>query len=68
MAEVLPEPVEVKNPLTAADRCDRCGAQAYVKVTGVSGSLLFCAHDYVKNESALAEFAYDIQDERDKLS
>jgi len=32
-------------PLTAADRCDRCGAQAYVRVTmQAGGELLFCAH------------------------
>jgi hypothetical protein len=31
--------------LTALDRCDRCGAQAYVQVKLVSGlELLFCAH------------------------
>ena len=31
--------------LTAADRCDRCGAQAYVRVTlNTGGELLFCAH------------------------
>jgi len=32
-------------PLTAADRCDRCGAQAYLRVELQSGGeLLFCAH------------------------
>ena len=31
--------------LTAADRCDRCGAQAYLRVELQSGGeLLFCAH------------------------
>lgn len=31
--------------LTADDRCDRCGAQAYVQVTLPSKlKLLFCAH------------------------
>ena len=32
--------------LTTVDRCDRCGAQAYVRVVlGASGGeLLFCAH------------------------
>ena len=33
------------SPLTASDRCDRCGAQAYVRVTLTSGGeLLFCSH------------------------
>ena len=32
-------------PLTALDVCDRCGAQAYVRVLlANAGELLFCAH------------------------
>ena len=32
-------------PLTAADRCDRCGAKAYVRARlHAGGELLFCAH------------------------
>lgn len=32
-------------PLTAVDRCDRCGAQAYIRFTMKSGlELLMCAH------------------------
>ena len=31
--------------LNASDRCDRCGAQAFVRVTMASGfELFFCAH------------------------
>ncbi len=30
--------------LSALDRCDLCGAQAYIRVTLESGELLFCAH------------------------
>ncbi|MFZ2624247.1 MAG: hypothetical protein WAX29_03270 [Propionibacterium sp.] len=31
--------------LTAADRCDRCGARAHLKVLLANGGeLLFCAH------------------------
>jgi hypothetical protein len=57
--------------LTANDRCDRCGAQAYVKVTGMSGELMFCSHDYNKimNDSkakeAMDNFAYETLDERE---
>ena len=41
--------------LTAADRCDRCGARAYVQVRvnvpgGGNHELLFCAHDYQQHE------------------
>ena len=50
--------------LKLADRCDRCGAQAFVIVKGVSGELYFCGHHYGQNEKALVKFAYEIVDER----
>jgi hypothetical protein len=32
-------------PLNALDRCDRCGAQAYVRAVLLNGGeLMFCAH------------------------
>ncbi len=56
-------------PLTAADRCDRCGAQAYVRVLlANSGELLFCAHHNRKHASALIKIAVEIQDETQRLS
>ena len=56
-------------PLTAADRCDRCGAPAYVRVAlEGGGELLFCAHHGRKYGEALRKVAVDIQDETDKLS
>lgn len=44
--------------LTPADRCDRCGAQAYVLLSVFvpnSGDreLLLCAHDYRRHEPQL---------------
>ena len=55
--------------LTAADRCDRCGAQAYVRATLDSGfDLLFCAHHFHENEARLREVAVRIQDESDRLA
>lgn len=61
--------------LTANDRCDAqsCGAQAYVKATGVTGELLFCGHHYeraVNNAvgyDKMMKFAFKIDDEREKL-
>lgn len=42
--------------LTAQDRCDRCGAQAYHRATMPSGlELFFCNHDLRKHLSKLAE-------------
>ena len=56
-------------PLTASDRCDRCGAQAYIRVVLASGGeLLFCAHHGRAHESKLREIAAGIQDQTDKLS
>jgi hypothetical protein len=56
-------------PLNATDLCDRCGAQAYVRVvlTG-SGELLFCAHHNRQHAGALAKIAIEIQDETERLS
>lgn len=59
--------------LTANDRCDSCGAQAYVKVTGVTGSLMFCSHHYNKimdnavGYEKMMKFAYEFVDERERL-
>ena len=45
-------------PLTAADRCDRCGAQAYIRVDLASGGeLLFCAHHGRAHEAKLREMS-----------
>lgn len=54
--------------LTPADRCDRCGAQAYIRVVLGSGSeLLFCAHHGRKYSDGLREVAIHIHDESEKL-
>ena len=55
--------------LTALDRCDRCGAQAYVRKVLASGSeLLVCSHHWHDNEERLREIAVSIHDETDRLS
>jgi len=55
--------------LTAVDRCDRCGAQAYVRVL-LPGrlELLFCAHHNRQYSSALEDIAIEIQDETMRLA
>jgi hypothetical protein len=56
-------------PLTAMDLCDRCGAQAYVRVLlPGSGELLFCAHHGRQHAEALAKIGAGIQDETGRLS
>ena len=55
--------------LTSVDRCDRCGAQAYVRVL-LPGrlELLFCAHHNRQYSSALTDIAVEIQDETIRLA
>lgn len=54
--------------LTAADRCDRCGAQAYVRVElPGGGELLFCAHHGREHGDRLREVALNIHDETGRL-
>ena len=55
--------------LSAADRCDRCGAQAYLKVELLSGGeLLFCAHHAREHGDKLREIAAYVHDETDRLA
>lgn len=53
--------------LTAADRCDRCGAQAYVRVVLPVGELLFCAHHARAHSDKYSAIATEIHDETDRL-
>lgn len=55
--------------LTAADRCDRCGAQAYLRVLlGSGGELYFCAHHGRRYEDGLKKIAAEIHDETARLN
>jgi hypothetical protein len=59
--------------LKASDRCDSCAAEALVKVTGLSGDLMFCGHHYNKimdnpeGYKKMMSFALTVVDEREKL-
>jgi len=59
--------------LKATDRCDSCQSEALVKVTGISGDLMFCGHHYNKIMSNpegyknMMSFAITVIDEREKL-
>ena len=55
-------------PLTASDRCDRCGAQAYVRVQLSSGGeLLFCGHHGREHGDKIKAIAVNVHDETGKL-
>lgn len=53
--------------LVAEDRCDRCGAQALVRVVLPSGELLFCRHHYTRHAAALRPMAIRVDDFSDRL-
>lgn len=60
--------VAPSTPLTAIDRCDRCGAQAYLRVElAGGGDLLFCAHHAREHGDKLREIAVSFHDETEKL-
>jgi hypothetical protein len=55
------------SPMTAADRCDRCGAKAYVRARlHAGGELLFCAHHGREHIPALKDLA-EIDDDTSRL-
>lgn len=61
-----------QSTLTAMDRCDSCGAQAYFEVTMPHGEgkltgLLFCKHHFDKGKDKLTEIAVSIIDESYRL-
>jgi hypothetical protein len=64
---------EVVWQLSPLDRCDSCSAEALVRITGLSGDLMFCGHHYNKimdnpeGYKNMISFAITILDERDKL-
>jgi len=67
------EDIKQEWKLSAKDRCDSCGAQAYVEVKGITGELLFCSHHYNKIMESprgyenMMSFMLEVLDERDKL-
>jgi hypothetical protein len=71
---ITEETVSKEWVLGATDRCDSCAAEALVKVTGLSGDLIFCGHHYNKimdnpeGYKKMMAFAITIIDEREKLA
>jgi len=59
--EVLSEELA---PLAVADRCDRCGAQAFVRARLAGGSeLLFCGHHGRDSMARLMELGASVRDD-----
>lgn len=68
-----PESAVPDQPLNLADRCDRCGAQAFVRTSILSSegnptTLQFCAHHFASNEAKLREIALHVDDQRDRIN
>jgi hypothetical protein len=53
---------------TALDRCDRCGAQAFVRALLTTGDLLFCAHHGRQYGDVLAATAMLIEDGSESIN
>jgi len=58
----------VEYRLTAMDRCDACGAQAYIAVEVGGSELLYCAHHGRKYEEKLRAVATSWHDETARLN
>lgn len=61
------EIVEESWVLEAKDRCDRCGAQAYMLANLNGGDLLFCVHHAQKFKDSLVAAGAEILDETEHL-
>ena len=53
--------------LTNSDRCDICGAQAFIRVQLETGELTFCGHHGNANKAKLEPIAKGWLDETAKL-
>jgi len=76
MSQVVKDHPSVKPKewlLNATNRCDSCAAEALVKVTGLTGDLMFCGHHYNKimdnseGYKKMMSFMLTVIDEREKL-
>ena len=66
--EVIEDVEIISDTMNATDRCDSSSSKAYVWVNGISGDLLFCGHHFSKSEEKIRAYAFEIIDERHKLS
>lgn len=51
-----------------SDRCDRCGAQAFVRSVLTNGELLWCGHHYEEFKAGLESVTIFTEDHRDKIN
>lgn len=67
--EVIMTTAVASRELNTLDRCDRCGAQAYVRAVleSSAGELLFCGHHARAVEATLRPLTSEWQDETARL-
>jgi hypothetical protein len=60
----------IVNPLTANDRCDSCGAQAYASalMPRADAPMLFCGHHFARFELKLHASGAVLIDERYRIA
>jgi hypothetical protein len=61
---------QIISPLTASDRCDRCGAQAVIQIKTkgqAESNLLFCGHHTMAYKNTLKTSAQIIWDVRGEV-
>lgn len=67
MSDIATTP-PISMSLTAADRCDRCGAAAKVRaILPKGGELLFCRHHFNDHEARLVELSAIVEDSAGEL-
>ncbi|WP_279106219.1 DUF7455 domain-containing protein [Gordonia paraffinivorans] len=68
MTDIATTTAPIFMPLTAADRCDRCGAAAKVRAVMPKGSeLLFCRHHFNEHEARLVELSATVIESEGEL-
>ena len=65
-APILPH--ERQGSLVLDDRCDRCGAQAFIRAVFIAGELTFCGHHGRKLGTFLERTALMVQDGTDLIN
>ena len=53
---------ETREPLQVSDRCDRCGAQARIRATLITGQIYLCGHHARKAGNTLVLKSMDVFD------
>lgn len=66
--ETTTAPTKELEPLSASDRCDACGAQAYVHYGLDTGELYFCGHHARLYSESLSGRGVVLRDETARLS